>query len=98
MAFVEMVLRWRDAHGVQRAHPTDAEQRVLRESDIRRAFIEPGGHPSFQCIVLGELGVEQVQRRTSDVHAPHVRAQLTVPHGHLDLERRAVLVAHADRR
>ena len=98
MALVEVEESRRDAHRVQRAHATDAQQCVLGEAYLSRSLVQPGRHPSLQRIVLGQFGVEQVERRSTHVHQPHVGGQFSVPDRHRHPNGGPVGTAHTHRR
>ena len=83
-----------DAQGRERAHATDAEQRVLRETGDRIRDVELRGDPPLEASVLGPIGVEQKQRHATDSHTPDLRAYLLATDRHRDRQRPPILRAH----
>ena len=91
MPFVQVVDGRLDSERLQRPDPADPEQRVLREPDRAVPLVEPRGRPAARRVVLGQLGVEQVERHAADVDAPDLeRRSRRRRRGRTSLQRPAV--------
>ena len=76
MTFVQVEDGRLDPERLQRPDPADPEQRVLREPDRPVALVEPSCRPATGRIVLGHLGIDQVERHATHVDAPDLEPGL----------------------
>src|SRR5436190_307146 len=76
MALIEVDDTWFVAHRPQRANSPHPEQRVLGQPGLRISVIQPSGDPSLERAVARAVAVEQEQRHTTNLHAPHARADI----------------------
>ena len=97
MALVEVEEGGPDRHRFERTDRANPEKRVLRETDRPVAFVQTGADPALQRGVLRDVGVEEVERHTTDVGPPDVSGDVTIPDRDLDRQRRTVGGAHARR-
>jgi hypothetical protein len=91
MPLVEVHEAGLDAHRAQRAHAAHAEQDVLRQARVRVADVQPRGDPPGELVVLGPLGVEQVERDAAHVDAPDLRDDVDPADRDGHRERQAVV-------
>ena len=80
-----------DADRLDRLHPADAQQDVLREADLGIARVQARGRPAGAQRVLRPVGVEEEERHAPDVDPPHLRDEVHAVDLHRDRERRAVV-------
>ena len=90
VALVEVQDAGLDAERGERAGAADAEQDVLGEPRVGLADVQARRDPARGEVVLGALGVEQVERHAPDVDPPDLRGHLHVAHGHRHRDRCAV--------
>ena len=90
MALVQVEDGRLDPERLQRPDAADPEQRVLREPDRAVALVEPRRRPAAGGVVLGQLGVDQVERHAAHVDAPDLEPGLAAEDVDRELQRPAV--------
>ena len=101
MPFVQVKRGRVEPEGPEQPKTADAEDRVLRQAELRVAHIEAPGDPPVQDVVLGASRVEEVQGHAPHVHAPRLHDHVAAPHRNRDRHRLAVLTGderHRQRR
>ena len=81
MALVEVQEPRLDSERAQRAHAANAEQQILRETQIGIADVEPGRDPASRAAVLRAVAIEQIQGNAPHVDAPDLGDDVLVPIG-----------------
>ncbi len=90
VALVEMPDRRIDPERPQRPHPADAQHQLLVEPHLAAADVEDVGDRPVGVAVLGDVGVEEQDRRPADLGAPHGDLEVAARQLHADLEWFAV--------
>ena len=98
MPLVQMHKPRIDAQRRERAHATDAEQRVLREARDRIRDIQLRGDPPLKTTVPRHISVEQEQRHPADSHPPDLSPHLPPTNRQRNHQRPPVNTAHQGRR
>ena len=98
VALVQMPDRRLDAERTEGADPADAEDQLLAEAHLASADVEDVGDRSIRRIVGRDVGVEEQDRRPSDLRHPHRGMHHPVGDLHAHLERRPVAGAGATHR
>ena len=70
VALVQVPDRRLDPEGAQHPHPADAEDELLVETHLAAADVEDVRDRPVGVVVLGDVGVEQEDRRPADLDAP----------------------------
>ena len=92
MAFVEMEDGRGFADGLEHTHATDTEQNLLFETIFDIAAVQGGRHAAILLPVLIEVGIKEIERYATDIHAPDAGVEVTAGHRHADHEPVAILV------
>ena len=87
VAFVHVVDRRLEPHGVEGVDAADAEHDLLLDAHFEIAAVElRRDEPVFEP-VFGDVGVEQEERDAADHHLPHLGIHVAVEDAHGDDER-----------
>ena len=97
MPFVEMQVSRVDSHRLQRSHPSDAEQQVLREANVGVRDIQARGGPAAERGVLRAIGIQQVERNSADVDTPDLGMDAFVRNRHRYGQRLTAVACHERR-
>ena len=95
---VEVKPAYLDAHRRKRAHPTDAEQQVLRQAKLGGADVQTRCDPAGRARVLRPVAVQQIERDAADIDAPDLGAHTLAADRHSHGQRRTVGAADERRR
>src|SRR5262249_25035955 len=87
MALVHVANRRRLAQGAERADPADAEDDLLADAHVVVAAVEPASDLPVVGAILGNVGIEQVERDAADLDAPDASLHLAAGERHADQQR-----------
>src|SRR5512147_1625648 len=77
----------RNAQRRERAHAADTEHAVLRQTRVTVPDVEPTGDPAIDWMIVGAVGVEQIERHAPDVDPPDLDVHDPTAHDDIDGER-----------
>ena len=92
VSFVAVIDVLLDAESLEQQHSADAEQNLLFQTIFPVAAIERVRDGTVEFRVEFVVGVKQIERHTTDIHAPNVGVDEVVRVRHVDNERIAVFV------
>src|SRR5947207_1426454 len=92
MEYVRLSLRRQD--GAQGAQAADAEHDFLTNARVLIPAIQVTGDPAIVLAVLGQVGIEQIERHAADLGDPYAGVEATAGERHLHEDRNTLVIEY----